>query len=60
MPDLTGYSFGRYHLIEQLGEGGMGYGIQSLRHAPGTRCGGEDPAYGPVQPAQMEQGVAAL
>src|SRR5512145_1620840 len=23
MPDLTGYSFGRYHLIEQLGEGGM-------------------------------------
>jgi serine/threonine protein kinase len=23
MPDLSGYSFGRYHLIEQLGEGGM-------------------------------------
>lgn len=23
MPDLTGYSLGRYHLISQLGEGGM-------------------------------------
>jgi basic membrane protein A len=23
MPDFTGYAFGRYHLIQQLGEGGM-------------------------------------
>ncbi|MBK7317591.1 hypothetical protein [Candidatus Villigracilis affinis] len=23
MPDLTGKSLGRYHIIEQLGEGGM-------------------------------------
>src|SRR5512137_3068815 len=23
MPNLTGYSLGRYHLLEQLGEGGM-------------------------------------
>ncbi len=23
MPDLTGYSLGRYHILEQLGEGGM-------------------------------------
>ena len=23
MPTLTGQSFGRYHILEQLGEGGM-------------------------------------